>query len=91
MVDDGRVVGAVSREDLDKAIGHDLAHAPVRGIMSGHVQTASEDATLAELQTSVAAPRTAASRSFGTTSSWAWSRAATSARARGDEPDAEPG
>ena len=51
----GRVVGAVSREDLDKAIGHDLAHAPVRGIMSGRVVTASEDATLAELQALVTA------------------------------------
>jgi tRNA nucleotidyltransferase (CCA-adding enzyme) len=48
-----RVVGAVSREDLDKAIGHGLAHAPVRGIMSGHVAACSEDATLAELQSLV--------------------------------------
>ena len=55
VTDDARVVGAVSREDLDKAIGHDLAHAPVRGIMSGRVQSASEDTTLAELQTRVAA------------------------------------
>jgi tRNA nucleotidyltransferase (CCA-adding enzyme) len=55
VVDGGRVVGAVSREDLDKAIGHDLAHAPVRGIMSGRVLTASEDATLAELQSLVTA------------------------------------
>jgi tRNA nucleotidyltransferase (CCA-adding enzyme) len=44
------LLGAVSREDLDKAVGHDLAHAPVRGIMSGRVVTASEDATLRELQ-----------------------------------------
>ena len=36
-IEDGRLVGAVSREDLDKAIGHELAHAPVRGIMSGRV------------------------------------------------------
>ena len=50
VVDEGRVSGAVAREDLDKAIGHGLAHAPVRGIMSGRVVTASEDATLAELQ-----------------------------------------
>ena len=55
VTDDARVVGAVSREDLDKAIGHELAHAPVRGIMSGRVQTASEDTTLAELQSRVAA------------------------------------
>jgi tRNA nucleotidyltransferase (CCA-adding enzyme) len=55
VTDDVHVVGAVSREDLDKAIGHDLAHAPVRGIMSGRVQSASEETTLAELQTQVAA------------------------------------
>ena len=44
-----RVVGSVSREDLDKAIGHGLAHAPVRGIMSGKPVTAPDDATLQEL------------------------------------------
>ncbi len=49
----GRVVGAVSREDLDKAIGHGLAHAPVRGIMSGRITSSSEGATLSELQTLV--------------------------------------
>lgn len=48
-----RVLGAVRREDLDKAIAHGLAHAPVRGIMSSHVVSASEDATLAELQSLV--------------------------------------
>ena len=31
VVDDRRIVGAVSREDLDKAVGHGLAHAPVQG------------------------------------------------------------
>ncbi len=50
VVDAGRLVGGVSREDLDKAIGHGLAHAPVRGIMSSHVTSAGDDATLAELQ-----------------------------------------
>jgi tRNA nucleotidyltransferase (CCA-adding enzyme) len=50
VAEEGRIVGAVSREDLDKAIGHDLGHAPVRGIMSGRVTSADEDATLAELQ-----------------------------------------
>lgn len=55
VVEDGRVVGALSREDLDKAIGHDLAHAPVRGIMSGRVLTASEDSTLPDLQSLVLA------------------------------------
>src|SRR5262249_1126839 len=49
----GRLIGAVRREDLDKAIGHGLAHAPVKGIMSGRVPTAAEDSTLAELQQSL--------------------------------------
>jgi tRNA nucleotidyltransferase (CCA-adding enzyme) len=53
VAENGRVVGAVSREDLDKAIGHDLAHAPVRGIMSGRALTCTEDATLPELQSLV--------------------------------------
>jgi tRNA nucleotidyltransferase (CCA-adding enzyme) len=50
VADEGRLAGSVSREDLDKAIGHGLAHAPVKGIMSSSVPTAAEDATLAELQ-----------------------------------------
>jgi tRNA nucleotidyltransferase (CCA-adding enzyme) len=53
VIEGARVVGAVSREDLDKAIGHGLGHAPVRGIMSGRVLTASEDSTLRELQSLV--------------------------------------
>ncbi|MBA3433997.1 MAG: CBS domain-containing protein [Actinobacteria bacterium] len=50
VLDAGQLVGAVSREDLDKAVGHGLAHAPVRGVMSGPAATASEDTTLSELQ-----------------------------------------
>ena len=49
VADGARVVGSVSREDLDKAIGHGLAHAPVRGIMTGKPVTAPDDATLQEL------------------------------------------
>jgi tRNA nucleotidyltransferase (CCA-adding enzyme) len=48
-----RVVGSVSREDLDQALGHGLAHAPVRGIMSGTVVATGEDAALPELQSLV--------------------------------------
>jgi tRNA nucleotidyltransferase (CCA-adding enzyme) len=55
VAEEGRVVGSVSREDLDKALGHGLAHAPVRGIMSGRVISAGEDATLGELQPLVTA------------------------------------
>jgi tRNA nucleotidyltransferase (CCA-adding enzyme) len=53
VTDGDRVIGAVSREDLDKAIGHQLAHAPVRGIMSSRVVTATDDTTLSALQTLV--------------------------------------
>ncbi|MET0560060.1 MAG: CBS domain-containing protein [Gaiellaceae bacterium] len=55
VAEEGRLVGGVSREDLDKAIGHDLAHAPVRGIMSSEVVSAHEDASLSELRTLVTA------------------------------------
>ena len=55
IVDDGRLTGGVSREDLDKAIGHGLSHAPVRGIMSSHVVRAHEDSTLPELRALVTA------------------------------------
>ncbi len=51
----GRVVGAVGREDLDKAIGHGLSHAPVKAIMSSHVPTAGEETSLTELQRLLAA------------------------------------
>jgi tRNA nucleotidyltransferase (CCA-adding enzyme) len=54
VVDGGRLAGTVRREDLDRAIGHGLSHAPVKGIMSGRVPTVSEDATLAELQQELA-------------------------------------
>lgn len=50
VTDDGRLVGSVRREDLDKAIGHGLSHAPVKGIMSGRVPTVDEEASLGELQ-----------------------------------------
>ncbi len=52
LVTDGarRLVGAVSREDLDKAVGHGLSHAPVKGIMSTRVPTCEEETPLAELQ-----------------------------------------
>jgi tRNA nucleotidyltransferase (CCA-adding enzyme) len=53
VVDDGKLVGGVSREDLDKARGHELSHAPVRGVMSREVVRADETATLAELRSLV--------------------------------------
>lgn len=50
VVEEGRLVGAVRREDLDKAIGHGLGNAPVKAVMSGRVTTAGVETTLAELQ-----------------------------------------
>jgi tRNA nucleotidyltransferase (CCA-adding enzyme) len=50
VVDGGRLAGVVAREDLDKAIGHELAHAPVKGIMSSHPATCDEETPLPELQ-----------------------------------------
>jgi tRNA nucleotidyltransferase (CCA-adding enzyme) len=49
------VVGAVSREDLDKAISHGLSHAPVKGIMSSRVAASDEETPLSELQRLLAA------------------------------------
>jgi tRNA nucleotidyltransferase (CCA-adding enzyme) len=54
VLDDGRLVGAVSREDLDKAIAHGLSHAPVKGIMSSRVATVEAAAPLAEVQEALA-------------------------------------
>ena len=50
VLDGENLAGAVSREDLDKAIGHGLSHAPVKGIMSSRVPTCEEDTPLAEVQ-----------------------------------------
>lgn len=45
-----RLAGLVTREDLDKAIGHGLSHAPVKSVMSSNVVTCDEATPLAELQ-----------------------------------------
>ena len=54
VVEDERLVGAVGREDLDKAIAHGLSHAPVKGIMSSRVVSVSADAPLPEVQEALA-------------------------------------
>jgi tRNA nucleotidyltransferase (CCA-adding enzyme) len=54
VVENDRLVGAVSREDLDKAVAHGLSHAPVKGIMSSRVATVPADAPLAEVQDAIA-------------------------------------
>jgi tRNA nucleotidyltransferase (CCA-adding enzyme) len=44
------LVGIVTREDLDKAVGHGLSHAPVKSVMSSNVVTCTEPTPLAEVQ-----------------------------------------
>jgi tRNA nucleotidyltransferase (CCA-adding enzyme) len=50
VMDGDRLVGSVERGDLDKAVGHELGHAPVKGIMSSHPPTCGEDTPMAELR-----------------------------------------
>lgn len=45
----GALAGIVTREDLDKAIGHGLFHAPVKSVMSSSVVSCSPETPLAEL------------------------------------------
>ena len=48
--DETRIVGMVMREDLDKAVGHGLSHAPVKSVMSSDVVTCELETPLAELR-----------------------------------------
>jgi tRNA nucleotidyltransferase (CCA-adding enzyme) len=54
VVDGEELVGAVSREDLDKAIAHGLSHAPVKGIMSSRVARVDKDSPLGDVQEALA-------------------------------------
>jgi tRNA nucleotidyltransferase (CCA-adding enzyme) len=44
------LTGVVTREDLDKAVGHGLSHAPVKAVASPAAATCDEATPLAELQ-----------------------------------------
>lgn len=50
VVEHGKLVGIISRRDLEKAQHHGLGHAPVRGYMSRGVVTISAGASLQEVQ-----------------------------------------
>jgi tRNA nucleotidyltransferase (CCA-adding enzyme) len=54
VVEGGSLVGAVGREDLDKAIAHGLSHAPVKGIMSSRVVSVAAEAPLGDVQEALA-------------------------------------
>lgn len=43
VVDDGKLVGIISRRDVDKAMHHNLGHAPVKAYMSRQVKTVEPD------------------------------------------------
>jgi len=45
----GRLVGMISRKDLDRAGHHGLGHAPVKGFMSRHLVTVTPETPLQEL------------------------------------------
>jgi tRNA nucleotidyltransferase (CCA-adding enzyme) len=50
VVEDARVVGLVTRKDVDKAVRHGLGHAPVRGFMARGIVTVGPEADLEELE-----------------------------------------
>ena len=50
VLEDGKLRGAVNREDLDKAIGHGLDQAPVKALMTLEVAVCEQTATLPELR-----------------------------------------
>ncbi|KAB2952617.1 CBS domain-containing protein [Heliorestis acidaminivorans] len=50
IVDGDKLVGVISRRDLDKAFYHGLRHAPVKGFMSRNVLTIDVDSSIREIQ-----------------------------------------
>jgi tRNA nucleotidyltransferase (CCA-adding enzyme) len=59
VVEDGQVVGLVTRKDVDKAVRHGLDHAPVKGFMGRDIFTVGPDIEVEELE------RLLASRGIG--------------------------
>ncbi|MGB3651977.1 MAG: CBS domain-containing protein [Rivularia sp. (in: cyanobacteria)] len=50
VVDSGDLVGIISRRDLDIALHHGFAHAPVKGYMSKNLKTIAPDTELPEIK-----------------------------------------
>ncbi|NPV28584.1 MAG: CBS domain-containing protein [Firmicutes bacterium] len=50
VVEDGRLVGLISRRDVDRARQYGLEHAPVKGYMSRQIVAIHPETTLAEIQ-----------------------------------------
>ena len=49
VIDQGKMVGVISRRDVDKAKLHNLGHAPVKGFMTTAVMSVAPDATVSEI------------------------------------------
>jgi tRNA nucleotidyltransferase (CCA-adding enzyme) len=47
---ENRVIGVITRREVDRAIGHDLGHAPTRGYMVRNPVTIGEETCLGEIQ-----------------------------------------
>ena len=47
----GKLVGVISRRDLDLALHHGFSHAPVKGYMTKRVQVISPDTSLSDIET----------------------------------------
>jgi tRNA nucleotidyltransferase (CCA-adding enzyme) len=54
VVENGTLIGLVTRKDVDKAARHGLDHAPVTGFMSRDVLTVGPEATLVDLESVLA-------------------------------------
>jgi len=50
VVDEDKVIGVISRRDVDKAKVHELEHAPVKGFMTSAVLSVIPDTTVGEVQ-----------------------------------------
>lgn len=55
VTEEGRVVGLVSRRDLDRALHHGLAHVPVKGFMTRELVTVAPDAPLSTIEAQLVA------------------------------------
>jgi tRNA nucleotidyltransferase (CCA-adding enzyme) len=51
--DDGNITGILGRKDVDKALQHELGHAPIKGIMTNRVITISPEASMREMQQAI--------------------------------------